>query len=81
MNVAELLRALDLALEGNWDEAHRTVQAHEDSFACWIHAALHRQEGDEGNSRYWYRRAAKEYPAALTFRRELETIREALNLR
>ncbi len=54
------LRAIDLALRGQWDEAHRLVQQlEEDELACWIHAVLHKIEGDAGNSRYWYRRAGK----------------------
>ncbi len=54
------LRAIDLALGGQWDEAHRLVQQfEEDELACWIHAVLHKIEGDSSNSRYWYRRAGK----------------------
>ncbi|MDZ7266752.1 MAG: hypothetical protein ONB48_06795 [candidate division KSB1 bacterium] len=53
-------RAIALALAGQWDEAHRLVQPHEDDdLACWIHAVLHKIEGDSGNSRYWYRRAGR----------------------
>ncbi len=60
----ELLRAIDEALAGQWDAAHRIVQNHEtDAAACWIHAVLHKIEGDLGNSSYWYRRAGK--PALL----------------
>jgi len=56
----ELLRALDLALAGEWDAAHNLVQQHEDdATAAWIHAVLHKMEGDLANSRYWYRRAAR----------------------
>jgi len=55
---AELLRALELALAGDWEAAHQLVQRHEDdSTASWIHAVLHKMEGDLSNSRYWYRRA------------------------
>jgi hypothetical protein len=54
----DLLRAVDLALAGDWDAAHDLVQQYEDdSTAAWIHAVLHKQEGDLANSRYWYRRA------------------------
>ena len=56
----ELLRAVELALAGDWDAAHQIVQQHEDdATASWIHAALHKMEGDLSNSRYWYRRADK----------------------
>jgi hypothetical protein len=53
----DLLQAIDLALSGEWDAAHRIVQQYEDGIACWIHAVLHKIEGDQDNSRYWYRRA------------------------
>jgi len=62
MNVlkAELLRAIDLALAGEWDVAHQLVQQYEDdATAAWIHAVLHKVEGDLGNARYWYRRAGR----------------------
>jgi hypothetical protein len=50
----ELLRAIDLALAGDWDAAHQLVQQHEnDDTAAWIHAVLHKLEGDPGNARYW----------------------------
>lgn len=56
----DLLKAIDLALGGEWDAAHRVVQQfEEDATASWIHAVLHKIEGDTGNSRYWYRRAGK----------------------
>ena len=56
----ELLRAIDLAIENQWDEARRIVQQYEaDPTAAWIHAVLHKIEGDLDNSRYWYRRAGK----------------------
>ena len=54
----ELLRAVELALSGDWDAAHSLVQQYdEDSIAAWIHAVLHKIEGDPGNAHYWYRRA------------------------
>ena len=55
-----LLQAIDLALAGQWDAAHGIVQQYEtDITAAWIHAVLHKIEGDDSNSRYWYRRARK----------------------
>ncbi len=54
----ELLRAVELALAGQWDAAHEIVQQYEaDVTVAWIHALLHKLEGDLGNARYWYRRA------------------------
>jgi hypothetical protein len=56
----EMLKAIELALGGEWDAAHRIVQQYEaDTTAAWIHAVLHKIEGDLDNSRYWYRRADK----------------------
>ena len=56
----DLLKAIELALGDKWDEAHRIVQQYEtDRTAAWIHAVLHKIEGDLDNSRYWYRRAGK----------------------
>ncbi len=54
----ELLQAVELALADQWDAAHEIVQQYEDNAtAAWIHAVLHKLEGDLGNARYWYRRA------------------------
>lgn len=56
----ELLKAIDNALAGQWDAAHEIVQQYEgDATSAWIHAVLHKMEGDLGNSRYWYRQAGK----------------------
>ncbi|MCM8595538.1 hypothetical protein [Accumulibacter sp.] len=48
--------AIDAALAADRDRAHAIVQELDDPLACWIHAILHKIEGDEWNSRYWYRR-------------------------
>jgi hypothetical protein len=53
------LAALWWAAKGNWDEAHRIAQDQETTDAAWVHAYLHRVEGDLGNAGYWYRRAGK----------------------
>ena len=45
----ELLRAIELALDGDWDAAHGLVQQYENNaVASWIHAVLHKIEGDSG---------------------------------
>jgi hypothetical protein len=47
-------------LNDDWDRAHELVQAHEgQADADWVHAWLHRDEGDQGNAAYWYRRAGR----------------------
>ncbi|MCR9071369.1 MAG: hypothetical protein NXI18_06575 [Alphaproteobacteria bacterium] len=44
---------------GAWETAHETVQADDGAPAAWVHAHLHRFEGDEMNAGYWFRRAGK----------------------
>ena len=53
------LRALWLDARGDWDGAHDAAQADEGGAGDWVHAYLHRKEGDAGNAAYWYRRARK----------------------
>jgi hypothetical protein len=53
------LKALWLDARGNWDGAHDAAQADEGGAGDWVHAYLHRKEGDAGNAAYWYRRARK----------------------
>lgn len=78
----ELIRAVDLALAGEWEAAHGVVQQYEDDpAAAWIHAVLHKVEGDLGNSRYWYRRAGKIERVEDEARAELGEIREELRRR
>jgi hypothetical protein len=75
----DLLKAIDLALGGQWDAAHKIVQQYEeDPAAAWIHAVLHKIEGDLDNSRYWYRRAGRMEKAGDEPREELAMIRNAL---
>ena len=53
------LAALWHAAQGDWDKAHALIQDDETATAAWVHAHLHRVEGDESNAGYWYRRAGK----------------------
>jgi len=75
----ELLQAVEFAIAGKWDAAHGLVQQYDDdAMAAWIHAVIHKVEGDAGNSRYWYRHADRldrvdDEPLA-----ELAVIREEL---
>ena len=78
-NRQELTRAVDLAIAGDWKMAHEIVQQDEqDATSCWIHAVLHRIEGDTGNARYWYRRAGRSYEAYPDPQAELAAIKAAL---
>jgi hypothetical protein len=51
------LQALWWAAKENWDKAHRIVMGEDGSDSAWVHAYLHRVEGDIDNARYWYRQA------------------------
>jgi hypothetical protein len=57
--VGPALVALWHDAKGDWDEAHRIAQDIEDATGAWVHAYLHRKEGDLANAGYWYRRANK----------------------
>ncbi|MBH5371646.1 hypothetical protein HZZ16_26770 [Bradyrhizobium sp. CNPSo 4016] len=56
------LAGLWWAAKGDWDRAHTIVQDESSREAAWVHAYLHRVEGDLGNAGYWYRQAGQ--PAA-----------------
>ena len=72
----DLIRAVDLA---DWAEAHEIAQLHEgDALADWLHAVLHKLEGDTGNSRYWYRRTPHTFEEFDDPGTELAAIRRAL---
>jgi hypothetical protein len=58
-DLAAPLAALWWAAKSNWDQAHQIVQDVDDANSAWVHAYLHRVEGDLGNAGYWYRRAGK----------------------
>ncbi|HEY8118084.1 MAG TPA: hypothetical protein VIE91_02465 [Methylophilaceae bacterium] len=57
----DLKVAVKAALDGNWEKAHLIAQESNDLIAHWIHAVLHKIEPDDGNSRYWYARAHRNY--------------------
>ena len=75
----DLIRAVELALTDDWDGAHEIVQKDEDDpTSNWIHAVLHKIEGDEANARYWYRRSGQFYEAYSDPKAELAAIKAAL---
>ena len=55
-----LLRALWHDAQGDWEAAHAIAQDVGDADGAWVHAYLHRKEGDLSNARYWYRQAGQE---------------------
>ncbi len=71
------LAALWHAAKGDWDEAHRLAQAQKDAAGAWVHAYLHRVEGDLSNAEHWYRRAGKS-PSSALLSREWDEIADAL---
>ena len=75
--LAPALRALCLAEAGQWDAAHAASQEGGDAAGAWVHACLHREEGDEGNARYWYARA-RQKPATGPVSEERLAIARAL---
>jgi len=56
------LKALWYDAKGDWDKAHEIIQDLPDKNASWIHAYLHRKEGDVGNADYWYSKAERKRP-------------------
>ena len=58
------MQALWWASKNDWYAAHQIVMADESGDCAWVHAHLHRADGDLDNARYWYRRAGK--PAVTT---------------
>jgi hypothetical protein len=58
-DVPPALVALWHDAKGDWDAAHNTAQNVEDATGAWVHAYLHRKEGDASNAAYWYRQAGK----------------------
>ena len=56
---APALQALWNEAKGDWRRAHRLAQSQADETGAWVHAYLHRVEGDESNADHWYRRAGK----------------------
>ena len=57
---------LKLEKDGDWEEAHRIIQDINTPEAAWIHAYLHRVEGDHWNANYWYNRAGREFFSGAT---------------
>jgi hypothetical protein len=62
-NSSVFVQALWHDASGNWQEAHELIGDLTDKEAAWLHAYLHRKEGDIWNADYWYARAGRKRPA------------------
>ncbi|MCP4977608.1 MAG: hypothetical protein GY931_15755 [Maribacter sp.] len=69
------LKALWFDAKGNWDFSHDIVQELHSDLGSWIHAYLHRKEGDEFNAGYWYGKAHKPFPK-ISIKEELKELVE-----
>jgi hypothetical protein len=79
---AELQQAVALALTGDWQAAHLIAQKYEDDdVASWIHAVIHRMEGDLANAGYWYRRVRRPLREDVSTADELREIEALLAAR
>ncbi len=61
-DIPSLLQALLLDAAGDWQNAHVIAQNEYNRDGSWVHAYLHRKEGDLGNASYWYSNAGKSIP-------------------
>jgi hypothetical protein len=61
-DIPALLQALLLDAAGDWDSAHMIAQNDFTSEGSWVHAYLHRKEGDLSNAGYWYSSAGRRLP-------------------
>ena len=82
-NASGALHALWHDARGDWDQAHTCAQEDGGADSAWVHAYLHRKEGDLANAGYWYARAGRSKPAAnVTLEAEwAEIVRALLSVR
>jgi hypothetical protein len=76
-DVSAALAGLWWDAKGDWTRAHESAQQDEGPAGAWVHAYLHRKEGDTSNAEYWYARAGKN-PARGSLDQEWAEITEAL---
>ena len=73
---APALAALWWAGKDKWDQAHKIVMDEGGKDCAWVHAYLHRVEGDLDNARYWYRRAGRDFPGRDAVQQEIAAARQ-----
>jgi hypothetical protein len=76
-NLSSALSALWWAGKDDWDKAHKIAMDSDDADGAWVHAYLHRVEGDLDNAKYWYRQARRK-PATGDLSEEWSAIAAAL---
>ncbi|MGK7393992.1 MAG: hypothetical protein ACNS62_05450 [Candidatus Cyclobacteriaceae bacterium M3_2C_046] len=76
--IKPVIEALWYDAQGDWNKAHLIAQNVEDYTGAWVHAYLHRKEGDLSNASYWYSRSGKKMPDHLTLEQEWESISQEL---
>lgn len=72
--IAGELKALWYDGKEDWESAHNVAQDIADKNGSWIHAYLHRKEGDLSNARYWYSRAGRDEPRNMSLKQEWESL-------
>ena len=77
--LSQALQALWWAEKGDWHKAHECAQAQEDATGAWVHACLHREEGDLANAGYWYALADKQVAAGPLAAERDEIVRALLD--
>lgn len=76
-NASVYIQSLWYDGKGDWELAHEAIQDLTDKTAAWIHAYLHRKEGDVWNANYWYTRAGQRMPG-YSLEQEWEELVKAL---
>lgn len=78
---SDLILAVEAAQSGGWELAHNIAQAYSDDEAKWLHAVLHKMEGDASNSHYWYAKTqGRRYEDFSDTQQELIAIARCLSL-
>ena len=79
MQKEQILKAINYAINDEWESSHSIVQSIDDNYAYWVHAVLHRVEGDIFNSKYWYSKAKRKFTTCDP-KLELEEIKAEVSL-
>ncbi len=76
---SDALKAMWFDCKGNWEASHDIAQEMYTTHGSWIHAYLHRQEGDKFNAGYWYRQAGREFPTVSLKEEQRQLVEYFLN--